>query len=86
MTNHTPDTAFTSNKLLLSSGHTPGTPENFFYFLNTISGASTQLQAQAKIQSQAQAEAQAQLAPVWVMEAQIVIIYDGSEMIWQLTW
>ena len=32
MTNHTPDTAFTSNKLLLSSGHTPGTPENFFYF------------------------------------------------------
>jgi len=39
----------------------PGRQKIFFYFLNTIAGASTQSQAQAKIQSQAQAKAQAQL-------------------------
>ena len=39
----------------------PRSPVNFFYFLNTIAGASTQSQAQAEIQSQAQAKAQAQL-------------------------
>tara|TARA_B100001063_G_scaffold231521_1_gene245713 strand:- start:751 stop:963 length:213 start_codon:yes stop_codon:yes gene_type:complete len=62
----------------------------FFYFLNTISVASTQSQAQAKIQSQAQAEAHAQLTTGHRhfpgMEAQIVIIYDESQLLWQLTW
>ena len=52
------------------------------FFLNTISGASTQSQAQAKTQSQAQAEAQAAAGTI----SSFVIIYDESQLIWQLTW
>ena len=79
MTSHKPVTAFKSHKLL------PGKHSFCFsrkIFLNTITSSSTQSQAQAKTQSQAQAEAQAAAGTI----SSFVIIYDESQLIWQLTW
>lgn len=82
-----------SNKLLLSRqlyARVPETAGVNAQAQGTVASTGTHAQAQAKIHAQAHAEAHAQLTTGHRhfpgMEAQIVIIYDELELLWQLTW